>query len=376
MEKSESLIEQERVAVKNRRRNIVHDLKTCFKCKGTPHLQYRNKLVVCKVCFKNSVVESHFRSTLRGYLQPKPTNVGKVLVLVSGGPSSTALALMMGETVNCKSESKRKMFVEAEMLYVDESIFYPEDKEMWDKNQERLRNLAERVELKLNYASISEKLKLDRTTAQELLDSCSDRGSSKEDVITLMRQTVIQDTANKLGFKHLLVGENALRVASNTLTAIVKGKGLWFESVSKEITQFIPGESDLLVCRPLREFSSKEVYFYVHSNDLTKFTITRPHLTEFASIKVSNLPGKGNYTLVLDTFLEMLQKDFTSTIFTILKTSDRTKVGPTRPGTKCVMCRGLIEISEHGDCCYGCLKLAEHLHSEEYVKKFLTVNPE
>lgn len=375
MEATDSMIENQRREAKERRKNLVHESNKCFKCKGVPHLKYRNGLVVCKVCFKGAVVETHFRSLLRGFLNPKPSNMGKVLLLLSGGPSSTALALMTGETVNGKSESKRKMFVEAEMLFVDESIFYPEDKDLWDLNYQRLRKLEERVGLKLHITSIEEQLKIDRSTAASLLDSCSDRGSCREDVITIMRQSVISGVAHKLGFTKALLGDNALRVASNTLATMVKGKGLWFEAVSKEISEFVPGESDLLVCRPLREFSPKEVYFYLHSNGLAEFTISRPHLTSFVAPKVSTLPGKGNYTLVLDTFLEMLQKDFSSSIFTVLKTSDRTRVSGLRSDDHCSICHGTIEADELGDRCYGCKGLVETMKDDTCLKKLLEIIP-
>ena len=371
MESTDSLVEIERRQAKERRRNHVHEKNKCFKCKGVPHITYRNGLVACKTCFKGAVVESHFRSVIRGFVEPKPSQIGRVLVLLSGGPSSTSLALMTGETVNCKTESKRKMFVEAEMLHVDESIFYPENEPLWSENLTRLKQLSEKVGLKLHVESIAERYKLTRDTAKELLSSCDDRGSSKEDIVSFMRESVIADAAKKLGFKHLLVGDNALRVASNTLTTMVKGRGLWFESVAKVVAEFIPGNSDLMVCRPLKEFSSKEIYFYLHSNELTKYTMTRPHLTEFVTPKIASLPGRGNYTLVLDNFLETLQKDFSSTIFTVLKTSDRTKVGESNTDQKCSLCKASIE-KGRTEICYGCAILREGFKKPETV--FTIVN--
>ncbi len=139
----------------------------------------------------------------------------------------------------------------------------------------------------------------------------------------------------------------------------MKGKGAWFESLAKEQTTFFPGESHLRVCRPLKEFVPKEVYYYLHSNDLTKYVITRTNFSVHASKKVANLPGRGNFTLVMDDFLNKLQDDFPSTIFTVLKTSEKIKVDKVLAfrsndkevlETHCKLCKGFIDTSNILEC--------------------------
>ena len=118
-------------------------------------------------------------------------------------------------------------------------------------------------------------------------------------------------------------------MATNTLSAIIKGRGVWFESLAKEQSTFfpqVPGEKTLRVCRPLKEFIPREIYYYMHSNGISKYVITRTNLSFHASKKVAALPGRGNFTKVMDDFLNKLQAEFSSTIFTVLKTSEKVKV--------------------------------------------------
>ena len=107
---------------------------------------------------------------------------------------------------------------------------------------------------------------------------------------------------------------------------MTKGRGNWFESLAKEKTEFFPGEAKIRVCRPLKEFLPKEIYYYMHSNQLTDYVITRTNLTTQVSNKLESVPGKGNFTKVLDDFLNKLQDEFPSTIFTVLNTSEKIKM--------------------------------------------------
>ena len=88
---------------------------------------------------------------------------------------------------------------------------------------------------------------------------------------------------------------------------MVKGRGVWFESLAKMSTEFFPGDPSLRVCRPLKEFTPKELYYYMHSNGLTGYCLTRTNLSLHTSKKVAALPGSGNFTKVIDNFLNSLQ---------------------------------------------------------------------
>ena len=208
------MLEKARLDAKEKRRNIVHPKNLCFKCHAKPTISYRNSLVCCKTCFKDSVIETHFRSVIRSFLDLKANKDGKFLILLSGGPGSLCLAYMASETINQKAVSKRKMFIKAELLYINEEVFYPWDKEFKDENLARLEQFAAAIDLKLNVVDLGQKYKLDYESAADILEANSDRGSCREDTITFLRNSAIEDFAIKNDFHNLVVGDTGLRVVS------------------------------------------------------------------------------------------------------------------------------------------------------------------
>jgi hypothetical protein len=119
---------------------------------------------------------------------------------------------MTSETVNSKTHSKRKMFIEGEMLHVDESVFYPWDKSHHQSNLKKLTEFAELCNLQLSVISLADKYKITETDAETILQANSDRGNCREDTITFFRNSAIQDFALKHQHSNLLVGDSGLRV--------------------------------------------------------------------------------------------------------------------------------------------------------------------
>lgn len=124
-----------------------------------------------------------------------------------------AVAFMAAETINSKTQSKRKMFIDCELLHIDESIFYPWDKEHEVENRKRLEAFAAENELKLNVVSLGEKYKLSEEDSENLIAANSDRGSCREDTVSFFRNNAIQDFASKHGYEKVMVGDNGLRVS-------------------------------------------------------------------------------------------------------------------------------------------------------------------
>ena len=209
---SDSVLVRERLENKEKRRNLVHPKDLCFKCHAKPTIAYRNGLVCCRECFKGAVVETHFRGVIRGFLEPSPKNPAKAYVLVSGGPSSMSLAFMAAETANNKSQSKRKMFINIELVHVDESVFYGWNAAQEPDNKMRLLNFANAMEVQLHWIDLGEKYKLTHETAAQMLESAADRGSAREDIIAYLRNAAIEDFCEKQKVYKLLVGDSALRV--------------------------------------------------------------------------------------------------------------------------------------------------------------------
>ena len=105
------------------------------------------------------------------------------------------------------------MFIEGEMLHIDESVFYPWDKSQRQGNLKKLTDFAALCNLALTVISLEEKYKITEEDAESILQANSDRGSCREDTITFFRNSAIQDFALKQQHTHLLVGDSGLRVS-------------------------------------------------------------------------------------------------------------------------------------------------------------------
>jgi len=184
----------------------------CFKCDSKPKFTYRNSVLCCNPCFKLHVMEAKFRSCLRRDLDIRGSTMQKILILLSGGPSSTSLTYMVGESVKGKTASKRKMFFEAEVLHVDESCFYPEDEETNIKNLQKIEFLCNEIAVKLHIIRIDETLGLTREKCREIITHSNEKGSCREDLVKLLRNRAILEFCNNNEFKKLVSGDNGLRV--------------------------------------------------------------------------------------------------------------------------------------------------------------------
>ena len=102
--------------------------------------------------------------------------------------------------------------MKAELLFINEEVFYPWDKQYNEQNIARLEDFATAVNLKLNVINLGEKYKLDQKAAEEILEANSDRGNCREDTITFLRNSAIEDFAIKNDFHNLVVGDTGLRV--------------------------------------------------------------------------------------------------------------------------------------------------------------------
>jgi hypothetical protein len=65
-------------------------------------------------------------------------------------------------------------------------------------------------------------------------------------------------------------------------------------------------DQDIKVARPLKDFLPKEMNYYSHITDCNQFVILRKNMCLFTKGKVGHMPGKGNFTAVIDTFLSKL----------------------------------------------------------------------
>jgi hypothetical protein len=65
-------------------------------------------------------------------------------------------------------------------------------------------------------------------------------------------------------------------------------------------------DQDLIYARPLKDFLPKEMNYYSYITQADKFVINRKNMLLFTKGKVKHMPGRGNFTAVIDSFLSKL----------------------------------------------------------------------
>lgn len=99
------------------------------------------------------------------------------------------------------------------------------------------------------------------------------------------------------------------KAASNAFNALLKGRGKDF--VEETATSaFLVGDKSIVLGRPIRELLPKEIHYYMKINDLGKYVFNRRNLCLDVKGKAASLPGRGNFTFVIDSFLSKLQVYF------------------------------------------------------------------
>lgn len=66
-------------------------------------------------------------------------------------------------------------------------------------------------------------------------------------------------------------------------------------------------DESIKLARPLKDFLPKEMNYYAHITGCEKNVIHRKNMCLFTKGKVAHMPGKGNFTAVIDSFLSKLQ---------------------------------------------------------------------
>ncbi|XP_076019303.1 cytoplasmic tRNA 2-thiolation protein 2 [Genypterus blacodes] len=161
--------------------------------------------------------------------------------------------------------------------------------------------------------------------------------TAKEDLLHTLRQHLLVHTARTEGYSKLMMGESCTRLAVKLLTSISVGRGAQLA----EDTGFSDSRyGDVITVRPMRDYSAKEIAFYNHMFHVPSVFI--PSLDTKAVDKAS-------IQRLTETFVTKLQADFPSTVSTIYRTSEKLQSA----------CRS----SSAADRCHSCLLCMSALDS-------------
>ncbi|XP_049719719.1 cytoplasmic tRNA 2-thiolation protein 2 isoform X5 [Elephas maximus indicus] len=162
--------------------------------------------------------------------------------------------------------------------------------------------------------------------------------TTKEELLQTLRTHLILHVARTHGYSKVMMGDSCTRLAIKLLTNLALGRGAflaWDTGFADE------RHGDVVVVRPMREHTLKEVAFY---NRL--FAIP----TVFTPAIHTKAPEKASIHRLMEAFVLRLQAQFPSTVSTVYRTSEKLvkapragqAASPSRPC--CLLCLCTLDI--------------------------------
>uniref|UniRef100_A0AAZ3SKQ9 Cytoplasmic tRNA 2-thiolation protein 2 n=1 Tax=Oncorhynchus tshawytscha TaxID=74940 RepID=A0AAZ3SKQ9_ONCTS len=177
--------------------------------------------------------------------------------------------------------------------------------------------------------------------------------TAKEDLLHTLRQHLILHTARTQGYTKVMMGDSCSRLAIKLLSNISLGRGA---SLATDTGFSDPRHGDVVIVRPMRDYSSKEIAYYNRMFDIPSVFI--PGLD-------SKAQDKASIQRLTESFVTKLQTDFPSTVSTIYRTSEKlhTACPPQNTNTqlsaKCLLCVCALD-TKLGESHCQCTKMASH----------------
>uniref|UniRef100_A0A671LFE3 Cytoplasmic tRNA 2-thiolation protein 2 n=1 Tax=Sinocyclocheilus anshuiensis TaxID=1608454 RepID=A0A671LFE3_9TELE len=353
-----------------------------MKCKeGTAVLIIRVNDAFCRSCFKEYFIHK-FRAMLGKNRVIFPQE--KVLLAVSGGTASCSMLSQVQEGLS--REAPKKLRFVPGIIYIDDggacgrsaeerqrsnallkSIFtetgftyfivsleqvfslptsvlvpgtsdpdpsnpsYKQAVDQYIKEKQTLteENVASAVaQLNIEDSAYSPEHKL----ALERLFSSMKTLTAKEDMLQTLRSHLILHIARENGYSKVMMGDSCSRLAVKLLSNIALGRGA---ALASDTGFSDPRYGDVVIVRPMRDYSSKEIAFY-------------SRMFNVPSVFISGLDtkthDKASIQRLTESFVTNLQFDFPSTVSTIYRTSEKlhTVMPPqsqtAEPASKCLLC--------------------------------------
>ncbi|XP_059941400.1 cytoplasmic tRNA 2-thiolation protein 2 isoform X1 [Mesoplodon densirostris] len=361
----------------------------CVKCKeGLPVVVIRAGDAFCRDCFKAFYVHK-FRAVLGKNRLIFPGE--KVLLAWSGGPSSSSMLWQVLEGLS-RDSAKRLRFVPG-VVYADEGAACGQSPEDRAKTLAEAKLVLQTVGFPWHVVALEEVFSLPpsvlRCSAREpvgtegaykaAVDSflqqqhavgegqqsqpCPQHPQSwagpptagqtealsrlfnsvktltaKEELLQTLRTHLILHVARTHGYSKVMMGDSCTRLAIKLMTSLALGRGAflaWDTGFSDE------RHGDVVVVRPMREHTLKEVAFY---NRL--FAV--PSI--FTPAVDTKAPEKASIHRLMEAFILRLQAQFPSTVSTVYRTSEklvkapRDGCAPGAPGPRCLLCLCALDV--------------------------------
>ncbi|KAL3972543.1 erythrocyte membrane protein band 4 [Sarotherodon galilaeus] len=331
--------------------------KKCVKCKEAPAaLVIRAGDAYCRLCFKDFFVHK-FKAVLGKNRIIFPGE--KVLLAVSGGPSSCSMLRQVQEGLSQKANKKLR-FVPG-IAYIDEGAAIGQSVEERQRTVAELQAVFQATGFPFYILPLEQVLDLPASVVatnpspseqpastykaavghfvetdgsnfptpqepkktllphvqeshtlmlQQLLGSVKTL-TAREELLNTLRQHLLVHTARTEGYSKLMLGDSCTRLAVKLLTSISLGRGAQLA----QDTGFSDSRySDIILVRPMRDYSAKEIAYYNHL-----FTVPSVVIPSVDTKTVD----KASIQRLTESFVTKLQADFPSTVSTIYRTSEK-----------------------------------------------------
>ncbi|XP_027946846.1 cytoplasmic tRNA 2-thiolation protein 2 isoform X1 [Eumetopias jubatus] len=159
--------------------------------------------------------------------------------------------------------------------------------------------------------------------------------TAKEELLQTLRTHLILHVARTHGYSKVMTGDSCTRLAIKLMTSLALGRGAflaWDTGFSDE------RHGDVVVVRPMREHTLKEVAFY---NRL--FAVP----SVFTPAIDTKAPEKASIHRLMEGFLLRLQAQFPSTVSTVYRTSEKLVKAPRdgcASGPRCLLCMCSLDV--------------------------------
>ncbi|KAK5907922.1 hypothetical protein CgunFtcFv8_016022 [Champsocephalus gunnari] len=256
--------------------------RQCVKCKeASAAVVIRAGDAYCRGCFKDYFIHK-FRAVLGKNRLILPEE--KVLLAVSGGPSSCSMLSQVQEGLSQNAHKKLRFL--PGIVYIDEGGAVGQSAEHRRRTVEELRAVFRATGLPFLMVPLEQVLDLPSSAVldgssgvtagqqqetpppevqeahthslQRLLGSAGTL-TAREELLSILRQHLLVHTARSAGYSKLMLGDSCTRLAVKLLSSISLGRGAQLA----HDTGFSDSRyGDTILVRPMRDYSAKEIAYY------------------------------------------------------------------------------------------------------------------
>ncbi|GAV47689.1 hypothetical protein ZYGR_0H05350 [Zygosaccharomyces rouxii] len=357
----------------------------CKRC-GEPAVILSRKEHFCSRCFckfisskqrKQMMSDPYFQDIFKVMHQDKVRSAeqadaqnssSRILAPLSLGSSSTVMLDVLNDTLNEQKSTQRGrtgFYVDVLLCYL-ESEFQDLKNRVEELSAARYRDNQENIKFHfINLESFfdgqefekliinddylcSSKLDSDPYNLKDLLEQCPNR-SSREDLLTFIIRRLVKRYAYQHNHKAILWGHSMTKLADETMSLVVKGRGEHINSLfdSSQLDQDYGGKFRHLY--PLKDVLLSEVDAYCYSAGLDKHLVNYTAQDTLLLQKRCETKASGklikNMTIneMVRKYFDDIEGDYSNVISTVVRTADKlAEPKLIEPNVKCSLCQGNI----------------------------------